>query len=181
MVNIDLHYVDELIKVRQDQHGGERGAPIIENGHRVGASINRSCIVMLSAILQSFVEEVYCETAFELLSIDGEKEKAAFRKSFAYSGNPSAKNITQLFRRLGIVNIFDGLSWQGLKKNEQISTNLDKLNTLRNKIAHGHEEIVLDKKPYSLTLAKVSDMRNFVHTFADRFPHHVRKVTKLGK
>jgi hypothetical protein len=57
MPSLDLHYVDELIAVRQNQHGGGQGAPLIIDGHRVGASLNRSCVVMLSALLQTFILE----------------------------------------------------------------------------------------------------------------------------
>jgi hypothetical protein len=54
MVELNLTYVDELISVRQVLHGGNRGAPKkVEDGSREGASINRSCIVMMSALLQA--------------------------------------------------------------------------------------------------------------------------------
>jgi hypothetical protein len=63
MATLDLHFIDELIGVRQAQHGGGRGAPPLQGGHRIGASINRSCIVMLSAVLQSYIEDVFKEAA----------------------------------------------------------------------------------------------------------------------
>lgn len=59
MATIDLHDVDELIQVREAQHGGNRGSPPVFGGHRVCVSLNRSCVVMLSALLQAHVEEVY--------------------------------------------------------------------------------------------------------------------------
>ena len=57
---LNLLYVDEVIKVRRDLHGGGRGAPpLIAEQIRAGASLNRSCIVLLSALLQTFVEDVF--------------------------------------------------------------------------------------------------------------------------
>ncbi|HEX2815346.1 MAG TPA: hypothetical protein VHN39_03060 [Phenylobacterium sp.] len=51
MAKIDLFFVEELIEARKEQHGGLPGAPLVIDGHRVGTSISRSCIVMLSAQL----------------------------------------------------------------------------------------------------------------------------------
>lgn len=56
---INLGPVDELIRVRQQQHGGNPGAPPIVGGARVGAALNKSCVLMLSALLQGYVEDVF--------------------------------------------------------------------------------------------------------------------------
>jgi hypothetical protein len=58
-----LDALDELINARKSQHGGRRGAPPIVRGERVGAAINKSCILMLSALLQGFVENVFVEAS----------------------------------------------------------------------------------------------------------------------
>lgn len=172
MAELDLHYVNELIEVRENQHGGFPGAPEIINGHRVGASINRSCIVMLSALLQSFVEEVFQETSIAYLQIE-EDGRAAYRKSFSRWGNPSDQNIKLLFLRLGITDVLDDLGWHRIT-NDRIRANLRDLNHLRNQIAHGTRDLRFNQQRYSLSLAEVKRFRNFTWTFADRFPTHVR-------
>jgi RiboL-PSP-HEPN len=173
MVELDLHYVDELIAVRQDQHGGARGAPLIDNGHRVGASINRSCIVMISALLQSYVEEVFADVSGEYLGIETDEEKSIYRKTFGRWGNPSDTNIRLLFNRLGIANILGDLTWQATTP-ARICANLQQLNEIRNQVAHGKRNLRHNNRPYSLSLAEAIRFRNFACSFADRFEGHVR-------
>lgn len=179
MASINFHYVDELIQVRQHQHGGRRGAPPIRQGHRTGASINRSCIVMLSAILQAYVEEEFQEAAkraFPALASDSD----AFDRYWSQMknwGNPSDSNIRNLFMRLGIPNVFDRLSWQGTSTRE-ITKKLDTLNQLRNRIAHGSRSLTVDGQPYRLTLANVSVFRNLAEQFSTRFTPHVNSLVQ---
>ncbi|MDR6333877.1 hypothetical protein GGQ86_002347 [Xanthobacter flavus] len=174
MATIDLHYVDELIQARQSQHGGSPGAPPVLGGHRVGTSINRSCIVMLSALLQSYVEEVFQDAArrvFPQFAAHQDGFDAYWRQVKGW-GNPSDSNIKTLFLRLGVVDVFSGLSWQHTDE-RAIKKNLDTLNQLRNQIAHGASRIVVNQASYSLSLAEVTRFRNFSHTFANRFERHV--------
>jgi len=57
---LDLQPVDELISVREQQHGGGPGAPpLVGKAVREGAALNKSCVMMLSALLQGYVEEVF--------------------------------------------------------------------------------------------------------------------------
>lgn len=179
MATLDLHYVNELIEVRQDQHGGGPGAPEIINGHRVGQSINRSCVVMLSALLQSFVEETFDELSAELLDIE-DAARDMYRKSFSRWGNPSEANIKTLFQRLGVVDVFEDLSWQRIT-NDRIRSNLRQLNEIRNQIAHGRRDLRWQNRRYSLSLAEAVRLRNFVRTFADRFPLHARCMLGLDE
>jgi hypothetical protein len=179
MAELDLHYVNELIDVRQEQHGGGVGAPAVINGHRVGASINRSCMVMLSALLQSFVEDVFQEASIELLGID-EAVQDDYRKSFSRWGNPSDSNIKSLFLRLGVEDVLNDLGWQRTT-NQRIRENLRSLNGLRNQIAHGRRDLRLKNARYSLSLAEVIRFRDFVWSFADRFPGHVRWMLELDE
>lgn len=179
MATLDLDYVNELIAVRQEQHGGAPGAPEIINGHRVGQSINRSCIVMLSALLQSFVEEAFEEVSVQLLGIEDEARQS-YRKSFSRWGNPSDANIKTLFQRLGIVDVLENLSWQRIT-NDRIRSNLQQLNEIRNQIAHGRRDLRWQNRRYSLSLAEAVRLRNFVRTFSDRFPVHARWVLGLDE
>lgn len=172
---LNLHYVDEIISVRQQLHGGGRGAPpIVAHRIRAGASLNRSCIVMLSALLQSFVEDVFeseARHAFPRLNTDPRWK--LYWKQVQRWGNPSDDNIVNLFLRLGIPDVFDGLSWQGITT-LKIKQNLRLLNEVRNDIAHGHEHLSFNGQPYSLTLAEVRRLRDFAENFGARFEAHVQ-------
>ena len=178
MPDIDLHYVDELIAVRQEQHGGGRGAPQIQDGHRIGASLNRSCVVMLSALLQTHVEEIFelaAKRTFPALSTN----QPAFDRYCGQMknwGNPSDANIMTLFLRLGVPDIFEGLTWQGTST-PNIKKALGELNQIRNRIAHGNRSLTLNGQPYSLRLAKVVGFRKLVGSFGARFAGHVEGKT----
>jgi len=164
----DLAPVDELIQVRETQHGGFRGAPPVVGGARVGAAINKSCILMLSALLQGHVEDVFIyfsQRLFANLRTDENIER--YRATLFRWGNPSSQNITSLFMRLGIIDVFDGITWQRTRA-ETVKAKLDQINKLRNKIAHGQS------LPQSVSLTQVRDLRNFVENFGERFAAHVR-------
>jgi hypothetical protein len=172
MATLDLHYVNELIEVRQEQHGGYQGAPYKIDGHRVGASLNRSCIVMLSALLQSFVEEVFFEACVEFLGVEEHAQKA-FRASFNRWGNPSDENIRKLFNRMGVGDVLADLTWRGCRRG-RVQENLRQINELRNQIAHGARNLTWRKRPYSLSLAEVGRLTRFAGCFGEYFPAHAR-------
>ena len=164
---IHLAPVDELIRVRRQQHGGKQGAPRKINGEREGAAINSSCIIMISALLQGYIEEVflYCSRR-SLRNLRHNEALEKYRDSIRQWGNPNSGNIKRLFLRLGIVDPFEGLSWQKCTYGNVIQK-LDEINTLRNQIAHsGHPD-----EPISLL--QVSNLRNFVGQFGGRFAEHV--------
>lgn len=175
-VKLDLHYVDELIAVREEQHGGQPGAPIMVNGYREGQSINRSCIVMLSALLQVYVEEVFIACSVEALpKLENAEAKEQYRLTFRHWGNPSAENVQRLFSRLAIGDVLEDLRWQ--KCTPRIVRNkLDDLNTIRNSIAHGVKDITVRNRPLSLTLARVKAYRSFVLTFSGHFETHAKAM-----
>ncbi len=165
---IDLGPVDELIRVRRQQHGGGRGAPPIVGGARVGAALNKSCVLMLSALFQGYVEDVFLfasKRLFSNLKTDDNVKK--YRNTFFRWGNPSGENVTNLFRRLGVIDVFDGLSWQGTNTST-VKKKLDEINESRNKIAHGQEP------PQAVSLAQVRKLRDFVEQFGNCFGPHVR-------
>ena len=174
MVDLNLTYVDELISVRKVLHGGSRGAPKkVEDGSREGASINRSCIVMLSALLQSYIQEVFERGAKQALpALTADDVWKAYWKQMKGWGNPSADNTKTLFLKIGIHDIFDGLSWQRCD-NSTVRSRLNQLNHVRNSIAHGATTLRINDTDYALTLAKVKTFRNFAEIFASRFETHV--------
>jgi RiboL-PSP-HEPN len=170
MPKLNLAAVDELINARRVQHGYRRGAPPIIGGTRVGNAINVSCIVMLSALLQGFIEELFVGASRRgLKSLDDYDSMKKFRDTMWRWGNPSPENIERLFNRLGLVDVFDGLRWQRTTRTEVVY-NLKRINDLRNKIAHA------GRLAQPVTLAEVVRLRNFAKQFGDRFGRHIARL-----
>ncbi|TGS48521.1 MULTISPECIES: hypothetical protein [unclassified Mesorhizobium] len=171
-VQLSLTLVDEVIQARKTLHGGTKGAPIkLEDGVREGKALNSACIVMLSSALQAFVEDVFqacSEKAFGRKMTEAELK--AYRATWSRWGNPSDTNIIQLFLRLGVTDVFDGLSWQG-QTSTMLKKNLNRLNQVRNRIAHG-QIIAVDGEPFSLALSAISRWRNVASQFGQRFEAH---------
>jgi hypothetical protein len=116
MVTLNLTSIDELISVRQTLHGGSRGAPKkVRDGSREGASINRSCIVLLSALLQSYLQEVFAVSAKKALpTLAADLVWKAYWAQMKGWGNPNADNANDLFPKIGVHDVFDGLRWQSM-------------------------------------------------------------------
>ena len=167
----DIRPVDELIAVRRQQHGGSRGAPKkTAGGQRVGAALNKSCILMMSALLQGYVEDVFLAASQRLFkTLADEAAQKRYAETLRATGNPSSENIARLFLRIGKVDVFDGLSWQKASM-KQIKEKLRDINELRNKIAHGKA------LPEAVSLTKVETLRNFVDQFGSRFARSYRRI-----
>ena len=178
-MTINLHYVDEVIAVRRQLHGGGRGAPpVVIHQIRAGASLNRSCVVLLSALLQTFVEKVFeSEVKYVFPSLSADPQWQSYWNQMHRWGNPSDGNIKNLFLKIGIVDVLTGLSWQRTNT-AKIKENLKLLNEIRNQIAHGDQQLKFSGQPYSLTLAEVVRLRNFVENFGMRFEAHVQSYRK---
>lgn len=173
---LSLALVDELIAARRDLHGGNPGAPrrLVDGSHE-GRALNRACVVMLASSLQAYVGEVFIacsEKAFGRAL--NQNERKAYVATWSRWGNPSDENIITLFRRLGVHDVFDGLSWQG-QATDTLKSNLDRINQVRNRIAHG-AEITVDGQPYALRLNNITRWRDIANTFGERFEAHA-----LGK
>jgi hypothetical protein len=181
VVDLRLTYVDELIEVRRSLHGGGRGAPKKFDGTRQGTSLNRSCIIMLSALLQSYVQEVFKSCAIETLpALREDHVWEAYWKQMKGWGNPSADNIKILFLKIGIPDVISGMSWQKCTQ-QNVAKKLNELNNIRNQIAHGADKLRLNDKDYSLTLAKVEAFQRFSSSFGERFYIHSLAKTKRDK
>jgi hypothetical protein len=172
---LNLDAVDELISVRAQQHGGKPGAPKKVNGERVGSALNKSCILMLSALLQGYVEDVFVYASWRLFqkTLKDDETRRRYRTTFYRWGNPNSDNVKRLFFRLGIEDVFDGLTWQKTQP-KAIRAKLDEINELRNKIAHGQS------LPEAVSLNQVKRLRNFVEQFGGRFGSHVRDKLPRG-
>lgn len=178
MAALNLASVDELIAVRQAQHGGGRGAPpIYPDGTREGQALNRAVVMMTSATLQAYCEDVFFELSEAKLALNA-AQMASYRKLYSQWGNPSKENIRKHFQRVGAIDILDGLSWQRCS-NETVLRNLDRLNQLRNQIAHGRPNLSLAGRNYSLSLARARDHRNFIFQLGQRFEPHARRMLGL--
>ena len=169
---LSLILVDELIAARRNLHGGNAGAPQrLVDGQHEGSALNRACVVMLSSALQAFVGDVFLacsQKAFgRVLSPD---ELKAYGATWNRWGNPSDKNIITLFLRLGVSDVFDGLSWQG-QSTRALKANLDTINQVRNRIAHG-QPIQVNGDPYALRLSGIARWRNIGEQFGNRFEAH---------
>ncbi len=169
---LNLQPVKELVDVRRMQHGGSPGAPPVKDGSREGAALNKSCVMMLSAVLQAHIEDVFLVVSRRLFkTLKGDDVIERYTNSYYRWGNPDANNIRNLFRRLGIDNVFEGLSWQKATT-ENIKEKLVKINETRNRIAHGK-----DSDP-ALTLSMIDNWCNFVDNFGSRFAAHVMTKVK---
>jgi len=127
---------------------------------------------MLSALLQGYIEDVFVYASKRLFkNLRTDENVKQYRSTFFRWGNPNGGNVTSLFRRLGIIDVFDGLTWQKTNSNT-VKTKLERINELRNKIAHGQP------LPQDVSLAQVTNLRNFAEQFGARFGRHV--IDKLA-
>lgn len=173
MAQLNLNSVDELIAVRQAQHGGARGAPRANaDGTREGQAVNRAVVIMTSATLQAFCEDVFFEVSALKLSLNDQQE-INYKDLYSQWGNPSVENMRKHFRRLGIIDVISNLSWRHCD-NASVIRKIGNLNQLRNQIAHGRSDLQISGQRYSLTLTKAQSLRNFSQQFGLRFENHVR-------
>jgi hypothetical protein len=128
--------------------------------------------VLLSALLQSYVQEVFEKAAKEALpNLRNAEVWDTYWKQMKSWGNPSADNITSLFLKIGIADVLGELRWQNCD-NALVRHRLNELNQVRNSIAHGADTLKVNGKKYTLTLERVGRFRNFAEVFADRFEKH---------
>lgn len=168
MAEISLGALDEVIRARRTLHGGAVGAPrLLADGSREGGALNKACVVLLTASLQAYIEEVFVECSVLAFGDFEEPQAKRYRKTWDRWGNPSPDNIVNLFRRLGVDDIFHEFSWQG-QSTATLKANLNTMNQVRNRIAHG-DEIRVDGNPFQLTLNRIVRWRNIAERFGERF------------
>ena len=123
-------------------------------------ALNRAAIVLLSAQLQGYIEDVYDEAA-EFLLGSKVKDIGVLRKHGKNGfGHPHSRAVDGLFASLGLAKMTGGIEWSGFR-NDQVKGRLKELIQLRNKIAHG-ERVPVRK-------VKVTKMKGFVERLAGRF------------
>ena len=146
-------------------------------GKREGEAVNRSCIVMMSAVCQSYVEEVFMECSSSVFGAGFEDIRDEYIKTFKRWGNPNPNNIRNLFKRIAVKDVFNGLKWQG-RSQQQVTVMLDSLNQMRNDIAHGENVIKVDNEIFTPTLPRVRLYRDFLQVFGSKFHGHALSLVR---
>jgi len=120
-------------------------------------ALNRSAIVLLSAHLQGYIEEVFDESARKLLSGHVHNIDAFIETALSGFSNPQPFRIDKLFAFIGFSNIMSELSWRRTS-NSSVKRRLREYIKIRNAVAHGRQGRV--------TKRKVEAFRRFVQIFA---------------
>ena len=132
-------------------------------------ALNRAAIVLLSAHLQGYIEDLHAEAANRLFSTTVLDVNALIVEAQSKFSNPHAFHIEQLFTSLGLPKILEKLRWHRAN-NRRIRTRLSRYIEMRNRIAHGSQE--------PISKEKVLGFKHFVELFADRFDETVRTAIK---
>ena len=150
-----------------EQAGGELSkiAKIIENltnqpgrGRRSEVdALNRAAIVLLSAHLQGFIDDLHLECAHIMLVGKVQDIEKVAKRAKPRNANPHADIVEKMFDGIGIYEVLDNMRWQKAS-NTTIRKRLTEYVQARNKIAHGAQE--------GVTKAKVIGFQDFVQHFA---------------
>ena len=137
-------------------------------------ALNRAAMVLLSAHLQGYIEDVYSEVARAMLGDKVKDVDALVEQALSNFSNPHAYRIASLFASIGLPNIMDDLSWQKAS-NQTIKRRLTDYIRIRNSIAHGSQE--------RITKPKVAEFKRFVEVFARNFDEKVSNEVRpiVGK
>jgi hypothetical protein len=162
-----LDDVDELLRAHTKLLPGGRGAPRIENGARVGASLLRAATALISAAIQTAAENTFraaLPLSFDHLSPD---QQGRYWQDCKGWGNPNPENIRRLFFRIGFPDVLDGLRWQNCN-NEKVVSTLDRINQVRNRVAYG-QPLTVNGQPFRLTKPIVCNWYNYATVFVEKF------------
>jgi hypothetical protein len=124
-------------------------------------AIHRASIVLMSAHLEGYIEDVYEEAANILLAGKVRDLGALVADAQFWFQNPKARKVESLFRTIGLSKILDGVSWRR-SNNKSVRKRLDGFVDLRNDIAHGNEPTVRKRtviyyEQFTLLLARNLD------------------------
>ncbi len=119
-------------------------------GRRWGMeALNRAGIVLLTAHLEGYVEDLFEEASKVIVSTVFDQNHydvdMFVSRAIARFGNPWPDQIDVLFALLGSKKVTDGIGWGGLPK-KAIRDRLGDLIKLRNEIAHGERPSVTRKQ-----------------------------------
>jgi hypothetical protein len=127
-------------------------------------ALNRAAMVLLSAHLQGYIEDVFSEAAKAMLDGKVKDVDALIEQALSGFSNPHAYRVDSLFASIGLPKITDGLSW-GRASNQTVKRRLTDYIRVRNSIAHGSQE--------GITKPKVVGFKRFVEVFAKNFDEKV--------
>lgn len=137
-------------------------------------ALNRAAMVLLSAHLQGYIEDLFSEAARVMLDDAVSDVDVLIEQALSGFTNPHAFRIDRLFASLGLPKITDGLSWQKAS-NQTVKRRLTDYIQIRNSIAHGGQE--------AITKPKVMGFKRFVEVFARNLDAKVGNEVKqtVGK
>ena len=168
-----LKDVAELISAHEALTGGNRGRP----AEKQGAAITKAGIIMLTAVFEAFIEDVFERAAKDIFVAEldsAQKRKDFFRDTSQRLNSANVKNINFLYAQIGYPFILNDLSWKGFN-NANLRTSLDAMVQARNKIAHGGTPKV--------SLQNLRRWKRMTESFAERFEHlvllHSNEWTKI--
>lgn len=163
-----LDNVDELISAHRLVIGNSRGAPPISGGSRLGTSLLRASTILISAAIQAEVEETFKLAIPKVFTHFSQNQCDEYWEECKRGwGNPNPRNIKILFFRIGLADPLNGLSWQNCN-NQMITNNLDSINQIRNRIAHGNQ-LTINGNSFSLRRKTVTGWQSFSRAFISRF------------
>ena len=135
-------------------------------------ALNRAAMVLLSAHLQGYIEDLFTESARLLLRTNVKDVDALIKQALSGFSNPHDYRIERLFDSMGLSKIANGLSWQKAS-NQSIRRRLTHYIEVRNGIAHGKQEGVHKRE--------VNQFKQFVELFAKNFDdvvsNNIQRVT----
>ena len=168
---MDISFLDEIQaawnahreKVRQAGNGV---------AHAEGRILFEGALLLLSARLQSHVEEIFISSVkIKFLHIKTQGQLDQYWKQMVGNwGNPNHDNINKLFLRVGIFNLLEDYRCPN-KTEKETRENLDKFNQARNRIAHGKS--ITDIKGIGLTQGGIWQVATFVREFGQGLEAHV--------
>lgn len=134
-LKVRLHEVDEVVQARDAICPTGAGRP----ARRRGAAVVRAGTVLLAALFEGYVEDVF-DDAVDLLYSSGtdDKRKSLKENTSGKLNNAGPYKVNMLFFNLGIPWIMasNQVRWQGFN-NAAVEKALQDLITARNRIAHG--------------------------------------------
>jgi hypothetical protein len=137
-------------------------------------ALNRAGIVLLTAHLEGYIEDLFEEAssvvASRVFDTTHYDVKVFVTQATAPFRNPSPQNIKDLFARLGLPDVLAAIRW-GTLSNDDIRKRLNELVQLRNKIAHGQRPSVTSSQlrrevSFARQMAKHLDKRLYDYVLA---------------
>lgn len=127
--------VDELIAAHAAITGGRTGRPV----KRRGAAITRSGVVLLTAAMEAFVEDLFEDASEQVFAaLSAAERKELFKETSQRLHNADVRKTNLLFFNLGAPWILNQVRWQKCS-NDQFKSRLTRLVEVRNQIAHGKQ------------------------------------------